>query len=850
MFNRRHTEQASTPETTHLIEVMSQSELSVYYQGARNLLVAGLDYPNAWAALSSESIVPLTQLTMTDEDLVNRANTPSHVCAAYVYDNGGYVLDDAQPYNRRYVPLRGRVETVAERLESKGEARSAALRQVRQKTEPLMQQAIRERLLARIEHEADPDQLESKTQRFMKLLTSYRPVDPTQAVALAEDIYRQGFQKVAYDHRVADRTRRVLLESFAAIGQANPAVKDHQERILTAAMKADYEQKTGLFKVARSSSRDTRASQVQAIYRPQFQAIGRPTPNIQERIVVPTSQRAVEHTAEATVRTVAAAKDTLSEVEINSKKVAAGVGIVTVLGSGIGQVASANAASATEIPRGVGVEQTYVVNSRQNLISTDPTAEKSIEKQPPVVSGSDLSNEAADSTAKQFEALIKQVDADSQNNTSDSAPSTTENDITNSTAANPVEQTVAPTPVSASTSNDNRNIPVTSPTSPSALPPLLTPNNTSTDQHQIPAEQKTSPATPDSVPSASPENNGPTTGIDQLPTDAGTTDPETVPNPPTSSHNLDVAPSDDSPNISLIPLTTPATPDVVQSNPETSVSSSAADDDIKKLLGIIAADQSTPDTTPTPKSGLPVNLLLSDTDSKSPDTQALPTAFQELLLGEEPDVKADPSVEDVASRIGAAATHIRVSTPPKPKHEDAQAHQKPKQHQGHRAAKKSTERHLSPSERAKQTCQETGATYVGPITTYENGRPSERYACRLPSSVGHDIYVDVKIARGVVNAVHELRDRGVYIKVISGFRSKSFQHQLRVQYGCYVPDGFSRAGCSHPVATPGYSNHQTGDAIDIESNGNYYGIVRDVFAKNGLHNGVADDANHFSDDGR
>lgn len=86
------------------------------------------------------------------------------------------------------------------------------------------------------------------------------------------------------------------------------------------------------------------------------------------------------------------------------------------------------------------------------------------------------------------------------------------------------------------------------------------------------------------------------------------------------------------------------------------------------------------------------------------------------------------------------------------------------------------------------------------------------------------------------NAFYVMREAaaadGVDIHIVSGFRTMSQQEYL---YGCYVNCNCNNCNLA---ATPGYSNHQSGHAFDVNTTG-YGGAVYDWLAANGASFGFA-----------
>lgn len=107
--------------------------------------------------------------------------------------------------------------------------------------------------------------------------------------------------------------------------------------------------------------------------------------------------------------------------------------------------------------------------------------------------------------------------------------------------------------------------------------------------------------------------------------------------------------------------------------------------------------------------------------------------------------------------------------------------------------------------------------------------------------VGGGKYLASNAATSFLAAQKELRDKyGITVSVISGYRSYEEQKQLYDEYLAGKRSG--------PVAKPGESNHQSGTALDIQTNGDL-ATVAAVFKKYGLVQSDyirRTDPNHFS----
>jgi hypothetical protein len=79
------------------------------------------------------------------------------------------------------------------------------------------------------------------------------------------------------------------------------------------------------------------------------------------------------------------------------------------------------------------------------------------------------------------------------------------------------------------------------------------------------------------------------------------------------------------------------------------------------------------------------------------------------------------------------------------------------------------------------------------------------------------VLVEVATARAFLAMRDAANEDGVYLQAWSGFRSNEKQAQLYEDW---------KAGVGNPAAKPGYSNHQSGRAIDI----NLLGVPRETYA--------------------
>ena len=78
------------------------------------------------------------------------------------------------------------------------------------------------------------------------------------------------------------------------------------------------------------------------------------------------------------------------------------------------------------------------------------------------------------------------------------------------------------------------------------------------------------------------------------------------------------------------------------------------------------------------------------------------------------------------------------------------------------------------------------------------------------------VLVEIKTAQAFLAMRDAAAEEGVYLQAWSGFRSNEQQAQLYDDW---------KAGVGNPAAKPGFSNHQSGRAIDI----NLLGVPRETY---------------------
>jgi LAS superfamily LD-carboxypeptidase LdcB len=117
--------------------------------------------------------------------------------------------------------------------------------------------------------------------------------------------------------------------------------------------------------------------------------------------------------------------------------------------------------------------------------------------------------------------------------------------------------------------------------------------------------------------------------------------------------------------------------------------------------------------------------------------------------------------------------------------------------------------------------------------------------------------VNSQIAENVYNLFRAAERDGIKISA-GGFRTMSEQIGAAKTNGCYRSGNFKKSDCSPDTATPGYSNHQMGLALDVTTSSGktiksrdskeYKWLVKNA-AKYGLYNYSAE-AWHWSVNGK
>jgi hypothetical protein len=98
------------------------------------------------------------------------------------------------------------------------------------------------------------------------------------------------------------------------------------------------------------------------------------------------------------------------------------------------------------------------------------------------------------------------------------------------------------------------------------------------------------------------------------------------------------------------------------------------------------------------------------------------------------------------------------------------------------------------------------------VVGYRSGKPVELQVTEVDG-----VLIEVGTARAFIAMRDAAAEAGVYLQPWSGFRSHEKQTELHEAW---------RAGVGNPAARPGFSNHQTGRAIDI----NLLGVPKATYA--------------------
>ena len=106
------------------------------------------------------------------------------------------------------------------------------------------------------------------------------------------------------------------------------------------------------------------------------------------------------------------------------------------------------------------------------------------------------------------------------------------------------------------------------------------------------------------------------------------------------------------------------------------------------------------------------------------------------------------------------------------------------------------------------------------LVNVENPLPEE-YSVDL-SEIAEGVMVADRIEEQLVKMIQDAEDDGVYLKIVSGYRTMEEQHQLYAdEIQLFLDDGYTKMDAENMakqwVAVPGTSEHQTGLAVDINA---------------------------------
>jgi LAS superfamily LD-carboxypeptidase LdcB len=109
-------------------------------------------------------------------------------------------------------------------------------------------------------------------------------------------------------------------------------------------------------------------------------------------------------------------------------------------------------------------------------------------------------------------------------------------------------------------------------------------------------------------------------------------------------------------------------------------------------------------------------------------------------------------------------------------------------------------------------CALAHVAHADVVVGYRNGK-----AIELEVTDVDGVAIEATTARAFIAMRDAAADAGVYLQPWSGFRSNEKQAQLYEDW---------KAGVGNPAAKPGYSNHQSGRALDI----NLLGVPKATYA--------------------
>ena len=106
------------------------------------------------------------------------------------------------------------------------------------------------------------------------------------------------------------------------------------------------------------------------------------------------------------------------------------------------------------------------------------------------------------------------------------------------------------------------------------------------------------------------------------------------------------------------------------------------------------------------------------------------------------------------------------------------------------------------------------AAYIkdaGVADAYIKGKKYKIRLCKVGGA-----RVNVEMALNLANMLRKAQEDGVDLKAGSSFRTMEDQIATAKANDCYVNNVYKRSACTVATATPGYSNHQSGTAIDFK----------------------------------
>ncbi|HXH04874.1 MAG TPA: transglycosylase SLT domain-containing protein [Candidatus Nitrosotenuis sp.] len=119
---------------------------------------------------------------------------------------------------------------------------------------------------------------------------------------------------------------------------------------------------------------------------------------------------------------------------------------------------------------------------------------------------------------------------------------------------------------------------------------------------------------------------------------------------------------------------------------------------------------------------------------------------------------------------------------------------------------------------ARAECDRLGLSFTGAAEGWRKGEKSTVYLCQIPEKYwagGKQRDVNITIAEKVMKMMDEMHRRGFKVLLTSDYRTMDEQEQARIRNRCGSPENSSGECEGDPVARPGWSNHQYGEAVDV-----------------------------------